>query len=264
MTGVTDHPINTLRPAQNPDILQLYSMATPNGVKVTAFLEESGLPYEAHHISILDDVQFTPEFLALNPNNKIPAILDPDGPGGNAHAVFETGAILIYLAEKTGKFMPTDAAERSEVIQWLMWQMGGMGPMFGQFGHFHKFARDKTTDSYALDRYTGEAKRLLGVLDRRLQGRDFVVGSELSIADMAIWPWLSVIDFYEGHDQLGTAEYKNVGRYPRGDDRASREQGRDGDPCRCVTAPRTHRSRPSRRSCQRSFRRWCHRAIAHR
>lgn len=176
MATLADHPITKLRPPQNPDILQLYSFPTPNSIKVSAFLEESGLPYEAHTISIMRDDQLKPEFIALNPNNKIPAIIDPNGPNGEAHAVFETGAILLYLAEKTGKFLPADPALKSEAIQWLMWQMGGFGPMLGQFGHFYKFAADNTSDAYAKDRYTGEAKRLLRVLNARLEGRNWIVG----------------------------------------------------------------------------------------
>jgi GST-like protein len=159
------------------------------------------------------DDQFNPGFLALSPNNKIPAIYDPNGPDGKPVTVFETGAILIYLAEKTGKFLPADGAGRAETLQWLMWQMGGLGPMFGQFGHFYKFAADKTTDSYAADRYTGEAKSLLGVLDKALEGKDFIAAGEYTIADMAIWPWLKVIDFYGGAEVLELESFPNVVRY---------------------------------------------------
>ncbi|MGB0497739.1 MAG: glutathione S-transferase N-terminal domain-containing protein [Rubricella sp.] len=213
MTSLADHPINRLRPAQHPDRIQLYSFPTPNGIKVSAMLEETGLPYEAHTISIMKDDQLTPEFLALNPNNKIPAIIDPDGPDGRMVTLFETGAILIYLGEKSGKFLPSDPLARGEVIQWLMWQMGGLGPMLGQFGHFFKFAAGKTSDDYARTRYTDEGRRLLRVLDGHLEGRDYVAAGEYTIADMAIWPWLRVVDFYEGHESLGTADFRNVGAY---------------------------------------------------
>ncbi|RED12689.1 glutathione S-transferase N-terminal domain-containing protein [Pontivivens insulae] len=213
MSALTDHPINTLRPAQNPDQIQLYSFPTPNGIKVGAMLEETGLPYEAHTISIMRDDQLTPEYLALNPNNKIPALIDPNGPNGEMVEIFESGAILIYLAEKSGKFLPADGAARAEVLTWLMWQMGGLGPMLGQFGHFYKFAADKTSDTYAKDRYTGEARRLLGVLDKHLVGKDFVAAGEYTIADLAIWPWLKVIDFYGGEEVLGLGDFAEVQRY---------------------------------------------------
>ncbi|WP_316015794.1 glutathione S-transferase N-terminal domain-containing protein [Roseobacter sp. HKCCA0434] len=213
MTALTDHPITKLRPPQHPDRIQLYSFPTPNGIKVSAMLEESGLPYEAHKISIMDDDQMTPEFLALNPNNKIPAIIDPDGPGGAPLPLFESGAILVYLAEKSGKFLPADPAARYETLQWLMFQMGGLGPMMGQFGHFYKMAADKTSDDYAKDRYTNEAKRLLGVLDAHLGGRDYVAAGEYTIADMAIWPWIKVIGFYGGEEVLGLDGFANVTRY---------------------------------------------------
>ena len=209
------HPINAFRPAKNPDILQLYSFPTPNGIKVSTFLEESGLEYEAHTISIMRDDQFNPGFLEISPNNKIPAIYDPNGPDGQPVTVFETGAILIYLAEKTGKFLPAEGNARAETIQWLMWQMGGLGPMLGQFGHFYKFAADKTSDSYAVDRYTAEAKRLLGVLDKALDGKDFIAAGEYTIADMAIWPWLKVIDFYGGEEVLELQKFANVVRYAK-------------------------------------------------
>lgn len=211
--SLLNHPINEFRPAQNPNILQLYSFPTPNGIKVSAFLEESGLEYEAHTISIMRNDQFNPGFLALNPNNKIPAIYDPNGPDGTPVALFETGAILIYLAEKTGQFLPKEATGRAETLQWLMWQMGGLGPMLGQFGHFYKFAADKTSDAYALERFTGEAKRLLGVLDKALDGKEFIAANTYTIADMAIWPWLKVIDFYEGAAVLGLSDFQNVTRY---------------------------------------------------
>lgn len=210
MSDLSAFPITKRWPAQHPDRLQLYSLPTPNGVKVSIALEEIGLPYEAHLVSFGTDDQMTPEFLSLNPNNKIPAIIDPDGPGGKPLPLFESGAILLYLAEKTGKLIPSDPAERMECIQWLMFQMGGVGPMFGQLGHFYKFAADKITDSYPTDRYTGETQRLLGVLEQRLDGRDYIMGSDYTIADIAIFPWVRVLDgFY------GAGEHLNISNYPK-------------------------------------------------
>lgn len=213
MPALHDHPISQLRPAQHPDRIQLYSFPTPNGIKISAMLEESGLPYEAHTISIRTGDQMTPEFLALNPNNKIPALIDPNGPDGEAVAIFESGAILLYLAEKSGKFLPSDPVKKGEVLSWLMWQIGGFGPMLGQFGHFNKFAVGKTTDSYAGDRAKDEAKRLLRILDAQLEGKDFIAAGEYTIADMAIWPWINAIEFYEGIEVLDLASYTNVTRY---------------------------------------------------
>lgn len=211
MPTLTDHPINAFRPAENPDVLQLYSFPTPNGIKVSALLEELGVPYEAHTISIMRDDQFNPGFLAINPNNKIPALIDPTG--DTLVEVFESASILIYLAEKYGKFLPASGPGRVEVMNWLMWQMGGLGPMLGQFGHFYKFAADKVKDPYAVNRYTDEAKRLFGVLDAHLEGKDFVAAGEYTIADMAIWPWLKVVNFYGGEEVLEIASYKNITRY---------------------------------------------------
>src|ERR1700757_159958 len=178
-----DHPIFTRWPAQDPDRLQLFSAPTPNGVKVGIMLEETGLAYEPHRIDIMADESHDPAFLALNPNGKIPAIYDPDGPSGRPLALFESGAILIYLADKTGQFLPRDSAERYETLQWLMFQMGGIGPMFGQVGFFHKFAGKDYEDKRPRDRYVAEAKRLLGVLDGRLAGRKWVTGEDYTIAD---------------------------------------------------------------------------------
>ncbi|MBB5515011.1 GST-like protein [Rubricella aquisinus] len=211
MASVATHPINDFRPAKNPEILQLYSFPTPNGIKVSALLEELGVDYEAHTISIMRDDQFNPGFLAINPNNKIPALIDPTG--DSSVELFESASILIYLAEKYGKFLPASGTARAETLNWLMWQMGGLGPMLGQFGHFYKFAADKVKDPYAVNRYTDEAKRFLGVLDKHLEGKDFVAAGEYTIADMAIWPWLKVVDFYGGEEVLGMADYKNVTRY---------------------------------------------------
>ena len=212
MSTLADHAISTLRPATQPDRIQLYSFPTPNGIKVSAMLEESGLPYEPHTISIMRDDQMTPEFIALNPNNKIPAIIDPDGPDG-ALPIFESGAILIYLAEKSGKFLPDNPVDRSEVVQWLMWQMGGLGPMSGQLGFFWKFAGAEYEDKRPQERYLNETKRLLGVLDRHLEGKDFVAAGQYTIADMAIWPWIRAYDFYESTEVLGLADLKNLTRW---------------------------------------------------
>ena len=176
MTDIRSFPITHKWPAQHPERLQLYSLPTPNGVKVSIMLEETGLPYEAHLVSFERNEQFSPEFLSLTPNNKIPAILDPNGPGGQPLALFESGAILLYLAEKTGQLLAQDAAARYETLQWLMWQMGGVGPMFGQLGFFHKFAGAEYEDKRPRDRYVAESARLLGVLDQRLQGRDWIMG----------------------------------------------------------------------------------------
>jgi len=212
MTDIRSFPITHKWPAQHPERLQLYSLPTPNGVKVSIMLEETGLPYEAHLVSFERNEQFSPEFLSLTPNNKIPAILDPNGPGGQPLALFESGAILLYLAEKTGQLLPQDAAARYETLQWLMWQMGGVGPMFGQLGFFHKFAGAEYEDKRPRDRYVAESARLLGVLDQRLQGRDWIMG-EYSIADIAVFPWVRcLVDFYKAGDLLQFERFGNVRR----------------------------------------------------
>ena len=198
-------------PAQNKDAIQLYSLATPNGVKVSILLEELGLEYEAHTINILEDDQFTEDYKRLNPNSKIPSIMDPNGPDGQAITMMESGAILLYLAEKTGKFIPQDAVARNECIQWLFFQMGGIGPMFGQFGHFFKFAKDTCKDPYPVERYSKEARRLMGVLEERLKDRDFIMGDEYTITDIAIFPWVRTLGgFYEGGEHLKLHEFKAV------------------------------------------------------
>ena len=213
MAGLNAFPITKRWPAKHPGRIQLYSLPTPNGIKVSIALEELGLPYEAHTVSFERNDQMTPEFLSLNPNNKIPAIIDPDGPGGKPLPLFESGAILIYLAEKTGKLMPRDAAGRYETIQWLMFQMGGLGPMLGQLGFFHKFAGKDFEDKRPRDRYAGEVKRLLGVLDERLKGRAWMMGDEYSIADIAIFPWIgTLVDFYQASDLVGFEACANVRR----------------------------------------------------
>ena len=206
-------PITHRWPAQHPDRLQLYSLPTPNGVKVSIALEETGLPYEAHLVRFDRNDQLTPEFLSLNPNNKIPAILDPAGPGGRPLALFESGAILLYLAEKTGQLLPADPARRYEAVQWLMFQMGGVGPMFGQLGFFHKFAGKDYEDKRPRDRYVAEAKRLLGVLDRHLQGREWLLGGDYGIADIATFPWVNnLVGFYGAGELVEFERYTQVQR----------------------------------------------------
>lgn len=188
-------------------------MPTPNGVKVSILLEELGLPYEVHRVSFNTQDQFSPEFLSLSPNNKIPAILDPNGPDGKPLALFESGAILVYLASKTGKLIPADTAGRYETLQWIMFQMGGIGPMFGQLGFFHKFAGKEYEDKRPRDRYAAESKRLLNVLDQRLEGRDWVMGDEYTIADIAILPWVrNLVGFYGAGDLVEFSRFKNVAR----------------------------------------------------
>ncbi|MFW2543343.1 glutathione S-transferase family protein [Primorskyibacter sp. 2E107] len=212
MTALTDHPITRRWPAQHPERIQLYSFPTPNGVKVAIALEELGLPYEAHRVTLSDADVKSSEFLSLNPNNKIPAILDPDGPGGKPLGLFESGAILIYLAEKTGKLIGTDAANRAEVLQWLMFQMGGVGPMFGQLGFFWKFAGSKIDDPLPRERYVGEAKRLLSVVEGALEGKIWIAG-DYSIADIALAPWLRALDFYGAKEVVGWDEHPNCVAY---------------------------------------------------
>jgi GSH-dependent disulfide-bond oxidoreductase len=213
---LSSFPITRKWPARHPDRLQLYSLPTPNGVKVSILLEELGLPYEVHRVAFDKNDQFSPEFLSLSPNNKIPAILDPngpDGPGGKPLALFESGAILVYLAGKCGRFMPADAAGRYEALQWVMWQMGGVGPMFGQVGFFHKFAGKDYEDKRPRDRYVAESRRLLGVLDRHLAGRAWTLGDEYSIADIATFPWVrNLIGFYGAGDLVGFADFAEVAR----------------------------------------------------
>ena len=211
MSDLSAFKITDRWPAEKPDRIQLYSLPTPNGVKASIMLEETGLPYEAHLVSFGSDDQMTPEFLSLNPNNKIPAMIDPDGPGGKPMPIWESGAILFYLAEKTGTLMPTEPAARYECMQWLMFQMGGVGPMFGQLGHFYKFAADKITDSYPTDRYLKESKRLLGVLEDRLSDRVYIMGGDYSIADIATAPWVRTLtNTYDAGDDLGLEDFRNV------------------------------------------------------
>jgi GST-like protein len=200
-------------PAAHPDRLQLYSLNTPNGVKVSIALEEIGLPYEAHRVSFDTADQRSAEFLSLNPNGKIPAIVDPDGPGGLPLALFESGAILIYLADKTGQLLPKDPAQRWQAIQWLMFQMSGIGPMFGQVGFFTRFAGRDYDDKRPRDRYVAEARRLLAVLDRQLAGRDWILGSDYSMVDIATFPWVdNLIGYYGAGELVGMADFSEVTR----------------------------------------------------
>ncbi|MCP5272999.1 MAG: glutathione S-transferase N-terminal domain-containing protein [Burkholderiaceae bacterium] len=200
-------------PPRHPDRLQLYSLPTPNGVKVSILLEELGVPYEVHRVDFGRDDQLSPEYVATFPNNKIPAIIDPDGPGGAPLALFESGAILVYLAGKHGRFLPTDVAQRYEALQWVMWQMGGVGPMFGQLGFFHKFAGKDVEDKRPRDRYVAESRRLLGVLDRQLAGRAWMLGDDYGIADIAILPWVrNLVGFYGAGDLVGFDDFGHVQR----------------------------------------------------
>jgi len=213
MKQLSDFPITKKWPARFPDRIQLYSLPTPNGVKVSIALEELQLPYEAHKVSFESNDQFSPEFLSLNPNNKIPAILDPDGPGGKPLALFESGAILLYLAEKTGRLLPQDAAARYETLQWLMWQMGGVGPMFGQLGFFHKFAGKDWEDKRPRERYAAESRRLLGVLEQRLAASEWIMGGDYTIADIAVFPWVrNLVGFYDAALLVGWADFPQVQR----------------------------------------------------
>lgn len=208
------HPIFAKWPAQHPDRLQLFSAPTPNGVKVGIMLEETGLPYEPHRIDIMANESHDPAFLALNPNGKIPAILDPNGPGGKPLALFESGAILIYLADKSGQFLSADPATRYETIQWLMWQMGGAGPMFGQLGFFHKFAGREYEDKRPRDRYAAESARLLGVLNDRLAEREWIIDEGYGIADISLLGWVrNLIGFYDAAEIVGFERFGHVQRW---------------------------------------------------
>ncbi|WP_312686852.1 glutathione S-transferase N-terminal domain-containing protein [Brevundimonas nasdae] len=215
MTDLSAFPITQRWPARHPDRLQLYSLPTPNGVKVSIMLEEVGLAYEPHLIDITKNETWGEEYLSLNPNGKIPAIIDPEGPGGQPLGLFESGAILIYLAEKTGKFLSADPAERYQTIQWVMFQMGAIGPMFGQLGFFHRFAGKEYEDKRPRDRYVAESRRLLGVLETRLaneggEPRDWIIG-DYSIADIAILGWVrNLIGFYEAGEIVGFKDFPHV------------------------------------------------------
>lgn len=213
MTDLSHFPITQKWPAQHPDRLQLYALPTPNGVKASIMLEEIGLPYEPHRVSFDDQEQLSAAFLSLNPNNKIPAIIDPDGPDGAPLPLFESGAILLYLADKTGQLLPKAGAARYETMQWLMWQVGGVGPMFGQLGFFHTFAGKDYEDKRPRDRYAAECKRLLAVLDARLQGRHWIMGDDYSVADIATLPWVhNLVGFYDAGPLVDFARFANVRR----------------------------------------------------
>ena len=213
MTDLSAFPITRKWPAVHPDRIQLYSLPTPNGVKVSILLEELGLPYEPHRVSFDTNDQKTPEFMSLNPYGKIPAIVDPDGPDGKPLGLFDSGVILLYLADKAKRFVPMDAAGRYETIQWLMFQISGVGPMFGQIGFFHKFAGKDFEDKRPRDRYVGEARRILDVLNRRLAGKSWMMGDTITIADVAIFPWVrNLVGFYGAGDLVGIGEYPEVTR----------------------------------------------------
>ncbi len=212
MSSLDQYAITRRWPATHPEVLQLYSLPTPNGVKAAIMLEETGLPYEVHRVDFSTNDQMTPEFLSLNPNNKIPAILDPNGPGGAPMGLFESGAILIYLAEKTGQFLPTDPAARWQVVQWLFFQIGGVGPMFGQLGWFVKFAGKEIEDPRARERYRAEAQRLINVLEGVLADRAWIAG-DYSIADIALAPWVNALEFYGARDMVGWDRLKQVPRW---------------------------------------------------
>lgn len=213
MADLAAFPITRKWPAKHPDRLQLYSLATPNGVKASIMLEEIGLPYEAHRVNFDTNDQLSPEFLSLNPNNKIPAILDPNGPSGRPLALFESGAILLYLADKTGKLLPRDPNRRYETIQWLMFQMAGVGPMFGQVGFFYKFAGKDFEDKRPRDRYVAETRRLLAVLEQQLEGKSWILGDEYTIADVATFPWVrNLIGYYGAGELVGFKDFPNVQR----------------------------------------------------
>jgi GST-like protein len=211
MPALSSFPITRRWPAQHPDRLQLYSLPTPTGVKISIMLEEIGLPYEAHLVDIGKNESWTPEFLSLNPNGKIPAIIDPDGPGGRPIGLFESGAIMIYLADKTGRLIPADPARRYETIQWVFFQNAGVGPMFGQVGFFNKFAGKAFEDKRPLERYVAESKRLLGVVEGRLASRAWIMGEDYTIADISLLGWVrNLIGFYEARDLVAFDSLRHV------------------------------------------------------
>jgi GST-like protein len=213
MTNLSSFPITSRWPARHPDRIQLYSLNTPNGVKASIMLEETGLPYEAHLVRFDADDQKSAEFRSLNPYGKIPAIIDPNGPGGKPLPLFESGAILVYLADKSGQLLARGSVERYETLQWLIFQVGGIGPMFGQVGFFHKFAGREYQDKRPRDRYVAEARRLLDVLDVRLDGRRWIMGDTYTIADIATFPWVrNLIGFYGAGELVGFTDYTNVRR----------------------------------------------------
>jgi GSH-dependent disulfide-bond oxidoreductase len=213
MTELSAFPITKKWPALHPDRLQLYSLATPNGVKPSIMLEETGLPYEPHRVAFDTHDQHSPEFRSLNPYGKIPAIIDPNGPDGRPVALFESGAILLYLAEKTGQLLPRESPARWETIQWLMFQMAAVGPMFGQVGFFHKFAGKEFQDKRPRDRYVTESRKVLEVLDSRLAGRQWMMGDDYTIADIAVFPWVrNLIGYYAAGELVRIEDFSNVTR----------------------------------------------------
>lgn len=226
MPDLADFAITRKWPADNPHVIQLYSYPTPNGVKASIALEELHLPYEPHLVPLGDDYVKSDEFLSLNPNNKIPAMIDPDGPDGQAIGLWESHVILTYLSEKTGQ-LGGEGRKRWEVQTWLAWQVAGLGPMFGQMGHFVKLGGKDVEDPYPRERYIGESARLLGVLDRQLEGRDWVAG-DYSIADIAIAPWLNALEFYGAKDMVGWDDHTNAVAYlARFNDRDAVAKGRN-------------------------------------
>jgi GST-like protein len=213
LTALASFPIVRKWPARHPDRIQLYSVPSPNGVKASVMLEETGLPYEAHLVRFDSKDQYTPEFASLNPYNRIPAMIDPQGPDGEPLPLFESGAILLYLAEKSGRFLPEDRARRYETIQWLMFQVGGVGPMFGQVGYFYKFEGKSYEDKRPLEHYVDETKRILGLLDQRLENRTWMMGDDYTIADIAIFPMVrNLIGYYKAGDLVGIGDFPNVTR----------------------------------------------------
>jgi len=213
MIDPASFPISARWPATNPDVIQLYSFPTPNGVKASIMLEETGLPYEAHTVTLSDTDVKSDAFLSLNPNNKIPAIVDPHGPDGTPIGLFESGAILLYLAEKSGQLLGQTATDKAKATQWLMFQMGGLGPMLGQMGFFTKFAGSEWEDKRPQERYVAEAKRLLAVLEGELANKEWIIGEHYTIADIAIAPWLRALDFYGVQERLGWADHTNLVAY---------------------------------------------------
>jgi len=227
MADLSLYPITARWPAQHPDRIQLYSLPTPNGVKVSIMLEELGLPYEVHLVDIMKNESKLPEFESLNPNGKIPAMIDPNGPDGKPIGLFESGAILLYLAEKTGKFLPKDPAKKWDAIQWVFFQMASIGPMFGQVGFFHKFAGREWEDKRPLQRYVDEAKRLLGVLDKQLKGKQWIIGDDYTIADIATIGWVNnLVTFYGARELVEFDQFENVIAWlERGTSRSGVERG---------------------------------------
>ncbi len=231
MLDLSSHMVSQKWPSAKPRIIQLYSFPTPNGIKASIALEELGLEYEPHLVTLSDSDVKSPAFLSLNPNNKIPAIIDPNGPGGEPIALFESGAILIYLAEKTGKLFGNTPSDKYKTIQWVMFQMGGVGPMFGQLGFFVKFAGSQIEDPRPRERYIAEARHLLAVVDAELEGKDWIVGP-YTIADIALAPWLNTLEFYGANGLVGWSDLKNVPTYvDRFFQRPADERGR-GIPAR--------------------------------